>query len=193
MLPLDRGPILDEILNPPLLAHNMLTSKHLSGPCSYKNISTMRERERGEQIKNQILIYEEQPWSSSNMSFFSFSFLLPIPNFIARSCYQLVSETLIPQYLPPGSIWHQIWVGIANKALSLSCDSIRIISPHGKGLAWSRATCASRSLTHLQRHHGTMNPNIKLILNELLKRFGDMELKLDKRFAVQESWFDQKL
>jgi len=77
-------------------------------------------------------------------------------------------------------------VGIANKALSLSCDSIRIISPHGKGLA-------SRPLTHLQRHHGTMNPNIKLILNELLKRFGDMELKLDKRFAVQESWFDQKL
>jgi hypothetical protein len=38
-----------------------------------------------------------------------------------------------------------------------------------------------------------MNPDIKLILNELLKRFGDMELKLDKRFAVQESRFDQKL
>jgi hypothetical protein len=38
-----------------------------------------------------------------------------------------------------------------------------------------------------------MNPDIKLILNELLKRFGNMELKLDKRFAVQESRFDQKL
>jgi len=46
MLPLDRGPILDEILNPPLLAHNVLASKRLSGSCSYNNISTERERER---------------------------------------------------------------------------------------------------------------------------------------------------
>ena len=45
MLPLDRGPILDEILNPPLLAHNVLASKRLSGSCSYNNISTERERE----------------------------------------------------------------------------------------------------------------------------------------------------
>lgn len=38
-----------------------------------------------------------------------------------------------------------------------------------------------------------MNPDTKLIIDQLSKRFSDMVLKLDKRFVGQESQFIQKL